>query len=185
MAWKMNAASFSSLAVFFTSMLFLLLVCSRLHFSEAQSSAQIVSGFSWTFYESSCPKLEDIIQKRLNNVFDDDIGQAAGILRLHFHDCFVLVYFTSLCRSDFGSLISAWIIRTIIVKLNFALPFPLQWAKTEQDTPPNLSLRAEAFKIINDLRERVHKKCGQVVSCADITAFAARDAVYLVNFFQT
>ncbi|XP_052205855.1 peroxidase 12-like [Diospyros lotus] len=90
MAWKMNAASFSSLAVFFTSMLFLLLVCSRLHFSEAQSSAQIVSGFSWTFYESSCPKLEDIIQKRLNNVFDDDIGQAAGILRLHFHDCFVL-----------------------------------------------------------------------------------------------
>ncbi|XP_052174803.1 peroxidase 12-like [Diospyros lotus] len=90
MAWKMNAASFSSLAVFFTSMLFLLLVCSRLHFSEAQSSAQIVSGLSWTFYESSCPKLEDIIQKRLNKVFNDDIGQAAGILRLHFHDCFVL-----------------------------------------------------------------------------------------------
>jgi peroxidase len=52
---------------------------------------------------------------------------------------------------------------------------------SEQDAPPNLSLRATAFEIIDDLRERVHKQCGQVVSCADITAIAARDSVFLVN----
>jgi hypothetical protein len=52
---------------------------------------------------------------------------------------------------------------------------------SEQDAPPNLSLRAKAFEIIDDLRERVHKRCGQVVSCADITAIAARDSVFLVN----
>lgn len=51
----------------------------------------------------------------------------------------------------------------------------------EQSAPPNLSLRAEAFKIINDLRQRVHDKCGRVVSCADIVAVAARDAVFLVS----
>lgn len=50
----------------------------------------------------------------------------------------------------------------------------------EQAAPPNLSLRAESFKIINDLRRRVHNKCGRVVSCADIVAVAARDAVFLV-----
>lgn len=50
---------------------------------------------------------------------------------------------------------------------------------SEQDAPPNLSLRKEAFKIINDLRALVHKACGRVVSCADITALAARDAVVL------
>lgn len=51
---------------------------------------------------------------------------------------------------------------------------------SEQDAPPNLSLRKQAFTIINDLRALVHKACGQVVSCADITALAARDSVVLV-----
>lgn len=53
---------------------------------------------------------------------------------------------------------------------------------SEQDAPPNLSLRAKAFEIINDLRDRVHNKCGRVVSCSDILALAARDSVFLVIF---
>lgn len=52
---------------------------------------------------------------------------------------------------------------------------------SEKDAPPNLTLRPEAFKIIEDLRSRVQKKCGRVVSCSDITALAARDAVFLVS----
>jgi peroxidase len=52
---------------------------------------------------------------------------------------------------------------------------------SEQDAPPNLTLRARAFEIIDDLRERVHKECGRVVSCSDILAIAARDSVYLVS----
>ena len=52
---------------------------------------------------------------------------------------------------------------------------------SEQQAIPNLTLRLESFKIINDLRSRVQKECGTVVSCSDITALAARDAVYLVN----
>jgi peroxidase len=50
---------------------------------------------------------------------------------------------------------------------------------TEQDAPPNLTLRPEGFEVINDLLELVHDKCGRVVSCADISALAARDAVFL------
>lgn len=52
---------------------------------------------------------------------------------------------------------------------------------SEQDAPPNLTLRAKAFEIIEDLRELVHKECGSVVSCADLVALAARDSVVLVN----
>ncbi|RZC49354.1 hypothetical protein C5167_017783 [Papaver somniferum] len=52
---------------------------------------------------------------------------------------------------------------------------------SEKNAPPNLSLRPQAFKIMNDLRSRIHKACGDVVSCADITALAARDAVLLVS----
>jgi peroxidase len=52
---------------------------------------------------------------------------------------------------------------------------------SEKDAPPNLTLRAQAFKIIEKLRSRVEKQCGRIVSCADITAVAARDAVFLVS----
>jgi peroxidase len=52
---------------------------------------------------------------------------------------------------------------------------------SEKNASANQFLRKEAYKIIEDLRERVHKKCGRVVSCADITALAARDSVVLVN----
>ncbi|XWS23522.1 hypothetical protein CRYUN_Cryun28dG0021600 [Craigia yunnanensis] len=123
--------------------------------SEADNSAPIVSGLSWTFYQSSCPKVESIIRKQLKKVFKKDIGQAAGLLRLHFHDCFV--------QGCDGS-----------VLLDGSASGP-----SEQDAPPNLSLRAKAFEIIDDLRERVHKECGRLVSCADIVAVAARDSVYL------
>lgn len=51
---------------------------------------------------------------------------------------------------------------------------------SEQDAPPNFSLRAKGFQIIDDLRRRVHKECGRIVSCSDIVALAARDSVYLV-----
>ncbi|GAV71609.1 peroxidase domain-containing protein [Cephalotus follicularis] len=123
--------------------------------TEAQTSAHIVSGLSWTYYKSKCPKVESIIRKHLKKVFREDNGQAAGLLRLHFHDCFV--------QGCDGS-----------VLLDGSASGP-----SEQEAPPNLSLRAEAFEIINDLRELVHEECGRVVSCADILALAARDSVYL------
>eukprot|EP00257_Ricinus_communis_P019073 XP_015577951.1 peroxidase 12 [Ricinus communis] len=50
---------------------------------------------------------------------------------------------------------------------------------SEQEAPPNLSLRQQAFKIIDDLRQRVHEECGRIVSCSDIVAIAARDSVAL------
>lgn len=51
---------------------------------------------------------------------------------------------------------------------------------SEQDFAPNLILRAQGFIILNELLQRVHAACGRIVSCADITALAARDAVFLV-----
>lgn len=52
---------------------------------------------------------------------------------------------------------------------------------SEQSAPPNLTLRPAAFKIINDLQALIQNQCGQrVVSCADITALAARESVLLV-----
>ncbi|GLJ25105.1 hypothetical protein SUGI_0480130 [Cryptomeria japonica] len=48
---------------------------------------------------------------------------------------------------------------------------------SEQDATPNLTLRKKDFEIINDIKELVDKACDVVISCADITALAARDSV--------
>ncbi|RRT33240.1 hypothetical protein B296_00041409 [Ensete ventricosum] len=47
-------------------------------------------------------------------------------------------------------------------------------------SPPNQTLRPKALEVIDDLRSLVEHACGLVVSCADITALAAREAVFLV-----
>ncbi|KAK1435501.1 hypothetical protein QVD17_01265 [Tagetes erecta] len=137
-----------------TFIFLLLLSCNTIIISHAQTPAP-APGLSYTFYRTTCPQLESIIQQNLRTVFASDIGQAAGLLRLHFHDCFV--------QGCDGS-----------VLLNGSASGP-----SEQDAPPNLTLRAQAFAIIENLRRLVHNACGRVVSCSDITALAARDAVFL------
>lgn len=131
----------------------LLLVVSSL--AVAKAAVPVVPGLSYTFYSKSCPSFPSIVREHLSEVFGQDITQAAGLLRLHFHDCFVQGCDASVLLDGSAS------------------------GPGEQQAPPNLSLRKEAFKIINDIRALVHKKCGRVVSCADITALAARDSVYL------
>ncbi|XAR62252.1 Peroxidase [Bertholletia excelsa] len=143
-----NAHLSSLLLVIFS----LLLLSFHLHVLEAQTLVAIAEGLSWTFYDSSRPKLQSIIRKQLKKVFKQDITLAAGLLRIHLHDCFV--------QGCDGS-----------VLLDGSASEP-----SEKDAPPNLTLRAEAFELIDDLRELVQKKCGEIVSCADITALAVRDS---------
>ncbi|RWR94940.1 peroxidase PX5 [Cinnamomum micranthum f. kanehirae] len=138
------------------SLLLLLLVSSSCPVLQAQIiHPPIVKGLSYRFYKSKCPNLEKIVKNHLTTVFRKDIGQAAALLRIHFHDCFV--------QGCDGS-----------VLLDGSTSSP-----SEKDAPPNLTLRPEAFVTINELRELVHKKCGQIVSCSDIVTLAARDSVAL------
>ncbi|KAL8132964.1 peroxidase 12-like [Apium graveolens] len=142
-------------SVSFLSALSLLFISSHLYVSATYSTVPLVKGLKWNFYQSSCPRLETVVRKHLKKVFKEDVGQAAGLLRLHFHDCFVQGCDASVLLDGSAS------------------------GPSEQDAPPNLSLRSKAFEIIDDLRKLVHDKCGRVVSCADLTALAARDSVHL------
>jgi peroxidase len=112
-----------------------------------------VHGLSWTFYEKSCPDLEYIVKTTLEEALDEDITQAAGLLRLHFHDCFV--------QGCDGS-----------VLLTGSKSNP-----SEQQAPPNLTLRARALKLINEIKTAVEASCRGVVTCADLLALAARESV--------
>nr|AAA98491.1 anionic peroxidase [Petroselinum crispum] len=145
----------NGLGFLFLLALSLLFISSQLYVSATYSTVPAVKGLEYNFYHSSCPKLETVVRKHLKKVFKEDVGQAAGLLRLHFHDCFVQGCDASVLLDGSAS------------------------GPSEQDAPPNLSLRSKAFEIIDDLRKLVHDKCGRVVSCADLTALAARDSVHL------
>ncbi len=49
--------------------------------------AQLVVGY----YAETCPDVESIVSNAVANAYQQDEGTAPGLLRLHFHDCFVQV----------------------------------------------------------------------------------------------
>ncbi|KAL5700436.1 peroxidase [Ranunculus cassubicifolius] len=145
-------ASSSLISFIFLSSLVLV---SQISVTRAQLEPPLVSGLSYTFYSTSCPSLETTIRDYLREIFSSDFRVAAGILRVHFHDCFVQGCDSSLLLAGSAS------------------------GPTEQQAPPNLALQARAFEIIEELRNRIHRACGAIVSCSDITALSAREAVFL------
>ncbi|RCV29169.1 hypothetical protein SEVIR_5G469100v4 [Setaria viridis] len=115
----------------------------------------LAPGLSFDFYKKSCPKAESIVRDYLTSAIRSNVGLAAALIRLHFHDCFVQ-------GCDASILLDST---------------PTQ--KSERDAFPNQTLRPAAFKAVNDIRDRLEKACGRVVSCADIVTLAARDSVVL------
>ncbi|KAI4327776.1 hypothetical protein L6164_020200 [Bauhinia variegata] len=119
------------------------------------SVASIGNSLSLNYYEKTCPDAESIVAKTVKDAFSNDKTVPAALLRLHFHDCFIRGCDASVLLNSRGN------------------------NKAEKDGPPNVSLHA--FYVIDDAKKAVEASCPGVVSCADILAFAARDAVYLTG----
>ncbi|XP_022847826.1 peroxidase 27-like [Olea europaea var. sylvestris] len=112
-------------------------------------------GLKLGFYRKTCPSVEAIVKKTTARVISRAPTLAAPLLRLHFHDCFV--------RGCDGS-----------VLINST-----RNNQAEKDAIPNQSLRG--YGVIDRVKSAVEKKCPGVVSCADILALTARDAVSLIK----
>ncbi|PWA82528.1 heme peroxidase [Artemisia annua] len=109
-------------------------------------------GLELGFYKNTCPRVEAIVRKTTANYIHRAPSLAAGLLRMHFHDCFV--------RGCDGS-----------VLLNSTTN-----NQAEKEGIPNLTLRG--FQVIDAAKTALEAACPGVVSCADILALAARDAIY-------
>ncbi|GLJ11913.1 hypothetical protein SUGI_0180090 [Cryptomeria japonica] len=119
------------------------------------SLSEEAGGLSLNFYDRSCPGVYSAVDKVVRTHVMNAPSIAAPLLRMHFHDCFV--------RGCDGS-----------VLLN-----SIKSQKAEKVAFPNLSLRG--FEIIDEAKAVVEKLCPGVVSCADILALVARDAVHKVG----
>ncbi|WVZ66850.1 hypothetical protein U9M48_016014 [Paspalum notatum var. saurae] len=124
--------------------------------SPSPSPRSPPSGLSVGYYDYSCPSAETIVREAVKTATDSNRGTGAGLIRLFFHDCFVQGCDASVLLNTTGSS-----------------------DPTERTSAPNLSLRG--FEVIDAAKAALEAACPGVVSCADIVAFAGRDATFFLS----
>ncbi|CAN6230403.1 unnamed protein product [Urochloa humidicola] len=107
------------------------------------------------FYDQSCPGVEKMVGAFVRQHVVRVPTVAAALLRLHFHDCFVRGCDASVLLNSTSAGVA------------------------EKDAPPNLTLRG--FDFVDRVKTLVEEVCPGVVSCADVLALAARDAVAAIG----
>ncbi|KAJ0979234.1 hypothetical protein J5N97_014708 [Dioscorea zingiberensis] len=105
------------------------------------------------FYNEVCPHALPTINIIVNAAIALEPRMGASLLRLHFHDCFVDGCDASILLDD------------------------TQTFTGEKTAGPNKN-SVRGFEVIDTIKAAVNEVClGNVVSCADILAVAARDSV--------
>ncbi|KAG8075556.1 hypothetical protein GUJ93_ZPchr0006g43989 [Zizania palustris] len=111
---------------------------------------------STKFYDSRCPNVQSIVRAGMAQAVAAEPRMGASILRMFFHDCFVNGCDASILLDDTA---------------NFT---------GEKNAGPNAN-SVRGYEVIDAIKTQVEASCNATVSCADILALAARDAVNLLG----
>ncbi|KAG6555736.1 hypothetical protein Mapa_002975 [Marchantia paleacea] len=107
---------------------------------------------STRFYNTRCPNLTARVDEIIRGHIRRDRTMAPALLRLHFHDCFVRGCDASVLLNN-----------------------PRGGRGEKEAIGNKFSIRG--FEIIDDVKTIIEAMCPGVVSCADILAISARDAM--------
>lgn len=140
------------------------------------------------YYKETCPLLEELVQRTVEIAVLRDPRMAASLLRLHFHDCFVMV------SQPLFSIKVKWVAEHVLMfcfldhqgcDASVLLDSSGSIISEKQAGPNINSLRG--FEVVDHIKYILEEACPSTVSCADILALAARDAVvsvYIVSLLS-
>ncbi|TVU46904.1 hypothetical protein EJB05_06477, partial [Eragrostis curvula] len=127
--------------------------------------ASVCQGLHVGYYKKTCPQVEAIVRDEVKKFVYRDAGIGAGLIRLLFHTTASFRQPKQYERGCDGSVLLD--------------PTPANPQPEKLSPPNNPSLRG--FEVIDAAKDAVEKACPGKVSCADIVAFAARDASYFLS----
>ncbi|XP_008221883.1 PREDICTED: peroxidase 44-like [Prunus mume] len=123
--------------------------------SEAAEKGQ-GNGLHVGFYGLRCPNAEQIVADVVSKAVEADKKLPAAFIRLFSHDCFVKGCDASILLDSTPS-----------------------HEPVEMQSPANVEIRG--LEVIDEIKARLEAECPETVSCADILAFVAREAVALAG----
>ncbi|XP_015619089.1 peroxidase 43 [Oryza sativa Japonica Group] len=106
------------------------------------------------FYSDSCPDAEDIVTAAVQDAAGSDPTILPALLRLQFHDCFV--------RGCDASVL-------------------IRSARNDAEVNNNKHQGLRGQAVVDAAKAELEDQCPGVVSCADIIALAARDAIAMTG----
>ncbi|XP_073387675.1 peroxidase P7 [Physcomitrium patens] len=123
------------------------------HFPHAPRGKDVYGGppLDYDFYTTMSPSFQQIVKSEVAKAMLADSLTPAQLLRLFFHDCFVMGCDASL------------LLKSTVLNL------------AERDHPSNFTV--DKFSVIDAIKAELEKACPGIVSCADIVGAAAVEAV--------
>ncbi|KAL9231474.1 hypothetical protein vseg_006700 [Gypsophila vaccaria] len=107
---------------------------------------------STDFYSKTCPQALSIVKEGLAEAIKTETRVGASLLRVHFHDCFVDGCDGSILLDNSATI------------------------QSEKQAAANNN-SARGFEVVDNIKAKLENACPGIVSCADILAIIARDAV--------